>query len=235
MGMTVVKQIVDELFVWNVLNHKEVNIIYYEKISKEDLDDLSQDLKDLYHIPSFLNFSPLSEDIDIIFNLKSTFTERVLWRKDHHHHRLEQLTLNGPPDTLESPCIIKGEPGKGKSALLQQIAMLWASGECGALTKSKLVFFLPLSKAQVLFLLDGYNEFRAQNCPEIKALIKENHRLKNMEVVTTTSECLRHIRPFGALTAEVGDMTEDSAQTLIWKVLMKEHAEGLLLQIQKSR
>ncbi|XP_070092622.1 NLR family CARD domain-containing protein 4 isoform X2 [Equus caballus] len=315
MGMTVIKQVVDELFVWNVVNYAEVNIICCEKVEQDaarqlihmilkkgseacnlflkslekwnyplfqdlngqslfhqmsegDLDDLAQDLKDFYHTPSFLNFYPLGEDIDIIFNLKSTFTEPVLWRKDHHHHRLEQLSLSGLLDTLQSPCIIEGESGKGKSTLLQRIAMLWASGKCRALTKFKLVFFLRLSRAQgglfetlsdqllgipdtirkqtfmakllklrqrVLFLLDGYNEFKAQNCPEIEALIKENHHFKNMVIVTTTTECLRHIRQFGALIAEVGDMTEDSAQALIQEVLIKELADGLLLQIQKSR
>ncbi|XP_019597191.2 NLR family CARD domain-containing protein 4 isoform X1 [Rhinolophus sinicus] len=315
MGMTVIKQVVDELFVWNVLNFEEVNIICCEKVeqdaargiihmilkkgpeacnlflkslekwnyplfqdlngqslfhqmSEEDLDDLAQDLKYLYHTPSFLNFYPLGEDIDIIFNLKSTFTEPVLWRKDQHHHRLEQLTLTGLLDTLQSPCIIEGESGKGKSTLLQRVAMLWASGKCRALTQFKLVFFLQLSRAQgglfetlcdqlvdipdtirkqtfmamllklrqrVLFLLDGYNEFKAQNCPEIEALIKENHRFKNMVIVTTTTECLRHIRQFGALTAELGDMMEESAQALIREVLIKELAEGLVLQIQKSR
>nr|XP_008542653.1 PREDICTED: NLR family CARD domain-containing protein 4 isoform X1 [Equus przewalskii] len=315
MGMTVIKQVVDELFVWNVVNYAEVNSICCEKVEQDaarqlihmilkkgseacnvflkslekwnyplfqdlngqslfhqmsegDLDDLAQDLKDFYHTPSFLNFYPLGEDIDIIFNLKSTFTEPVLWRKDHHHHRLEQLSLSGLLDTLQSPCIIEGESGKGKSTLLQRIAMLWASGKCRALTKFKLVFFLRLSRAQgglfetlsdqllgipdtirkqtfmakllklrqrVLFLLDGYNEFKAQNCPEIEALIKENHHFKNMVIVTTTTECLRHIRQFGALIAEVGDMTEDSAQALIQEVLIKELADGLLLQIRKSR
>nr|XP_006080646.1 NLR family CARD domain-containing protein 4 isoform X2 [Bubalus bubalis] len=315
MGMTVIKQILDELFVWNVMNYEEVNVICGEKfeqdaargvihmilkkgseacnlflkslekcnyplfqelhglslfhqMSEEDLDDLAQELKYFYQSPSFLNFYPLGEDIDIMFNLKSTFTEPVLWKKDRHHHRLEQLTLSGLLDTLQSPCIIEGESGKGKSTLLQRIAMLWASGECQPLTKFKLVFFLRLSRAQgglietlsdqlldipdviskqtfmarllklrqrVLFLLDGYNEFKAQNCPEIEALIKENHRFKNMVIVTTTTESLRHIRQFGALIAEVGDMTESSAQALIREVLRKEFAEGLLLQIQKSR
>ncbi|XP_066122953.1 NLR family CARD domain-containing protein 4 [Saccopteryx bilineata] len=315
MGMTVIKQIVDELLERNVLNFEEVNVICCEKveqdaargvihmvlkkgseacdlflkslekwnfplfqdlngqslfhqISEGDLDDLAQDLKDLYDSPAFLNFYPLGEDIDIIFNLKSTFTEPVLWRKDQHHHRLKQLTLSGLLDTVQSPCIIEGESGKGKSTLLQRIAMLWASGRCVALTKFKLVFFLRLSRAQgglfetlcdqlvdipdtirkqtfmatllklrqrVLFLLDGYNEFKAQNCPEIEALIKENHRFKNMVMVTTTTECLRHIRQFGALIAEVGDMMEESAQALIREVLIKKLAEGLVLQIQKSR
>uniref|UniRef100_A0A8D2JS06 NLR family CARD domain-containing protein 4 n=1 Tax=Sciurus vulgaris TaxID=55149 RepID=A0A8D2JS06_SCIVU len=314
MGMTVTKQIVDDLFAWNVLNSGEVNVICCEKVEQDaargiihmilkkgseacnlflkcletwnyplyqdlngqslfhqipegDLDDLAQDLKDLYHTPSFLNFYPLGEDIDIIFNLKSTFTEPVLWRKDQHHRRVEQLTLSGLLETLQSPCIIEGESGKGKSTLLQRIAMLWASGKCGALRNFKFVFFLRLSRAQgglfetlcdqlldvpdtirkhtfmamllklrqrALFLLDGYNEFKPENCPEIEALIKENHRFKNMVIVTTTTECLRHIRQFGALTVEVGDMTEDSAQVLIREVLIKELAEGLLLQIQKS-
>ncbi|KAM7078178.1 NLR family CARD domain-containing protein 4 isoform 5-T5 [Molossus nigricans] len=90
-------------------------------------------------------------------------------------------------------------------------------------------------RQRVLFLLDGYNEFKAQNCPEIEALIKENHRFKNMVMVTTTTECLRLIRQFGALTCEVGDMTVESAQALIQEVLIKELAEGLVLQIQKSR
>ncbi|XP_037663448.1 NLR family CARD domain-containing protein 4 isoform X2 [Choloepus didactylus] len=315
MGMTVIKQITDDLFALNVLNYEELNIICCEKVeqdaargiihmilkkgseacnlfltslekwnyplfqdlngqslfhqmSEEALDDLAQDLKGLYHTPSFLNFYPLGEEIDIIFNLKSTFTEPVLWKKDQHHHRMEQLTLSGLLETLQSPCIIEGESGKGKSTLLQRIAMLWASGKCEALTKFKFVFFLRLSRAQgglfetlsdqllnipdtirkqtfmaillklrqrVLFLLDGYNEFKPQNCPEIEALIKENHRFKNMVIVTTTTECLRHIRQFGALTVEVGDMTEDSAQALIREVLIKELAEGLLLQIKKSR
>nr|KAF6329128.1 NLR family CARD domain containing 4 [Pipistrellus kuhlii] len=315
MGMTIIKQVVDELFVMKVLNFEEVSTICCEKVEQDaargivhmilkkgseacnlflkflekwdyslfqdlngqslfhqmsegDLDYLAQDLKDLYHSPYFLNFYPLGEDIDIIFNLKSTFTEPVLWRKDQHHHRLDQLTLSGLLDTLQSPCIIEGESGKGKTTLLQRIAMLWASGKCGALTKFKLVFFLRLSRAQgglfetlcdqlleipdtirkqtfmamllrlrqrVLFLLDGYNEFKAQNCPDIEALIKENHRFKNMVMVTTTTESLKRIRQFGALTAEVGDMTEESAQALIREVLVREHAEGLLLQIQQSR
>ncbi|EHB03995.1 NLR family CARD domain-containing protein 4 [Heterocephalus glaber] len=315
MDMTVIKQIVDDLFVWNVLNCEEIGVICREKVEQDaargiihmilkkgsescdlflkslekwnyalfqdlrgkslfqqipegDLDDLAQDLKILYQTPSFLNFYPLGEDFDIIFNLKSIFTEPVLWRKDHHHRRVEQLTLNGLLETLQNPCVIEGESGKGKTTLLQRIAMLWASGKCTTLTKFKFVFFLRLSRAQgglfetlcdqllnvpdtirkwtfmamllklrqgVLFLLDGYNEFKPQNCPEIEALIKENHHFKNMVIVTTTTECLSHIRQFGAQIVEVGDMTEHSAQVLIREVLIKELAEGLLLQIQKSK
>lgn len=235
---------------------------------EEDLDVLAQSLKDFYNSPVFKNFFPLGEDIDIIFNLQITFTEPVLWRKDHRHHRVEQMTLGSLLEALKSPCLIEGESGKGKSTLLQKIAMLWASGNCPALNQFKLVFFIRLSSARgglfetlsdqlvnipdsiskptfralllklhkkVLFLLDAYNEFHPQNCPEIEVLIKENHRFKNMVIVTTTTECLRHIRHVGALTVEVGDMTEDSARVLIREVLINELAEGLLLQIQESR
>ncbi|XP_049640133.1 NLR family CARD domain-containing protein 4 [Suncus etruscus] len=315
MGMTVVKQIVDDLFGWNVLNLGEVDMICCKQVeqdaareivymvlkksseacdlflkslekwnyplfqdlngqslfppmSKEDLDELAQDLKDLYQSPSFLNFHPLGEDIDIIFNLKSTFTEPVLWRKDHHHHRGERLSLTDLLRELQSPCIIEGESGKGKSTLLQRVALLWASGTCQALTRFQLVFFLRLSRAQgglyetvceqllegpgriskraflaqllkmrqkVLFLLDGYNEFRTQNCPELEGLIKENHRFKNMVLVSTTTECLRQIRQFGALVAEVGDMTEEGARALILGVLPLPLAEALLQQMHKTR
>lgn len=315
MGITVIKQICDDLFALNVLNGEEVAIICSNRVeqdaardiihmilkkgsascslflkslenwnyavyqdltgqnlfhqnSEEDLDVLAQSLKDLYNSPVFQNFFPLGKDIDIIFNLRITFTEPVLWRKDHHHHRVEQMTLGGLLEALKSPCLIEGESGKGKSTLLQRIAMLWASGECTALNQFKLVFFVRLSSARgglfetlydqllnipdsiskptfmalllklhkkVLFLLDGYNEFHPQNCPEIEALIKENHRFKNMVIVTTTTECLRHIRHVGALTVEVGDMTEDSTKALIREVLIKELAKGLLFQIQKSR
>ncbi|XP_055474130.1 NLR family CARD domain-containing protein 4 [Psammomys obesus] len=315
MGITVIKQISDDLFTSNVLNSEEVAVIRSERVeqdaarwiihmilkkgseacnlflkclenwnpalyhdltgqslshqnAEEDLEILAQNLKGFYSSPSFLNFYPLGNDIDIIFNLKITFTEPVLWRKDHRHHRVEQLTLDDLLEALQSPCLVEGESGKGKSTLLQRIAMLWASGECRALRSFKLVFFVRLSSARdglfetlcdqllnvsdsfskpafmalllklqkdVLFLLDGYNEFQPQNCPEIETLIKENHRFKNMVIVTTTTECLRHIRQVGALTAEVGDMTEGGAQVLIREMLIRELAEGLLFQIQESR
>uniref|UniRef100_A0A8C9BRM0 NLR family CARD domain containing 4 n=1 Tax=Phocoena sinus TaxID=42100 RepID=A0A8C9BRM0_PHOSS len=35
MGVTVIKQILDELFVWNVLNYAEVNIIFCEKVEQD--------------------------------------------------------------------------------------------------------------------------------------------------------------------------------------------------------
>ncbi|XP_029326773.1 NLR family CARD domain-containing protein 4 [Mus caroli] len=315
MGLTVTRQICDDLLELNVLNNQEADLIYCEplereaarkiihmtmqkgsaacnlflkslenwdyfvyqdltgqnlsyQVTEEDLNVLAQNLKDLYNSPAFLNFYPLGEDIDIIFNLEKTFTEPIMWKKDHRHHRVEQLTLGSLLEALKSPCLIEGESGKGKSTLLQRIAMLWASGACRALKGFKLVFFIHLRSArgglfetlydqllnipdsiskptfktlllklhkEVLFLLDGYNEFHPQNCPEIEALIKENHRFKNMVIVTTTTECLRHIRHVGALTAEVGDMTEDSAKVLIEAVLVPDQVERLWFQIQKSR
>ncbi|XP_075122641.1 NLR family CARD domain-containing protein 4 [Leptodactylus fuscus] len=45
---------------------------------------------------------------------------------------------------LESPCIIEGEAGKGKSTMLKRIAVLWASERCQQLLEYKLVFFVTL-------------------------------------------------------------------------------------------
>ena len=109
---------------------------------------MAQNLKDLYNNPAFLNFYPLGEDIDIIFNLEKTFTEPIMWKKDHRHHRVEQLTLGSLLEALKSPCLIEGESGKGKSTLLQRIAMLWASGGCRALKGFRLVFFIHLRSAR---------------------------------------------------------------------------------------
>ncbi|KAG8504816.1 NLR family CARD domain-containing protein 4, partial [Galemys pyrenaicus] len=276
MGMTVINQIVDDLFAWNVLNLEEVDNICCEKLEQnagrciihmilkkgseacnlflkslekwnyplfqdlngqsllpqmleEDLGDLAQDLKELYRTPSFLNFYPLGEDIDIIFNLKSIFTDPVLWRKDQHHHH--------------SPCIIERESGKGKTTLLQQIAMLWGSGKCPALTKFKLVFFVYLRRAQgglheTLKSRGFFFSLMAtmNSTPRLpRNQSPDNHRLKNKVIIVTTTESLRYIRQLGALIAEVGDVTNESAQTLIREVLIKELTEGMLQQIQNSR
>ncbi|XP_055981745.1 NLR family CARD domain-containing protein 4 [Sorex fumeus] len=315
MGMTVVKQVSDELLAWNVLNSEEVQIICCEKVEQEAarkmvhmilmkgpeacdlflkslerwnfplfqdlngqslpgqpseaaLDELAQELKDLYLAPSFLNFYPLGEDIDILFNLQRTFTEPVLWRKDLCHRRVEPLSLGELLLGLQSPCILEGESGKGKSTLLQRVAVLWASGACAPLARFQLVFFVRLRGARaglydtlcaqlldrperlparpflalllrlgrrVLFLLDGYNEFRAQDCPELDGLIRRNHRSKHAVLVSTTPEGLGRIRQCGALTAEVGDMDEASARALVRAVLDPEPAAGLLRQLQTSR
>lgn len=49
---------------------------------------LAQNLKNFfYFMPSFLNFYPLGQDINMIFNLRNTFTEPVLWQTAQHHGR----------------------------------------------------------------------------------------------------------------------------------------------------
>lgn len=106
---------------WNYPVYQDLtgHSLFHQNL-EEDLDVLAQSLKDLYNSPVFKNFFPLGEDIDIIFNLQITFTEPVLWRKDHRHHRVEQMTLGSLLEALKSPCLIEGESGKGKSTLLQK-------------------------------------------------------------------------------------------------------------------
>ncbi|XP_008123700.2 NLR family CARD domain-containing protein 4 isoform X2 [Anolis carolinensis] len=237
-------------------------------MTEEDLDCLVQDLIYFYTFPLFEKFHPLGEEIDIIFDLTSTYTDTLLWKKDIHNIRFEQLSLKTLLEELKNPCIIEGEAGKGKTTLLKKIALLWAKGDHPCLSKFKLVFFISLSGAQeglyetvceqlltkeyrickkdfmkilvslrekVLFLLDGYDEFKSQNCPEIESLIKENHKFKNTVIVTTRTETISSLRLFGSLIVETGDLTVESAKQLVRKVLRTEElAGGLLSQLEKT-
>ncbi|XP_026551306.1 NLR family CARD domain-containing protein 4 [Pseudonaja textilis] len=236
------------------------------QVRQQDVNYLAQDLTNLYRHKSFERFHPLGEEIDIIFDLKNTYTDILLWKKDIHNSRLAQMTLNALLDELESPCIIEGEAGKGKTTLLKKIALLWANEDHPSLMRFKLVFFISLSgveaglyeticeqllrknyrickedfmeilellEEKVLFLLDGYDEFKSQSCPEIEALIKESHRFKNTVIVTTRTESIRSLRLFGSLIAETGDLTVESAKTLVKNVLEEATiAEGLLSQLE---
>ncbi|XP_044309520.1 NLR family CARD domain-containing protein 4 [Varanus komodoensis] len=89
-------------------------------------------------------------------------------------------------------------------------------------------------REKVLFLLDGYDEFQSQNCPEIESLIKENHKFKNTVIVTTRTESISSLRLFGSLIAKTGDLTKESAKQLIRNVLRTELAEGLLSQLERT-
>ncbi|XP_042302185.1 NLR family CARD domain-containing protein 4 [Sceloporus undulatus] len=235
---------------------------------QEDFDCLVQDLINFYKYPLFEKFHPLGEEIDIIFDLTTTYTDTLLWKKDIHNIRLGQLSLKALLDELKNPCIIEGEAGKGKTTLLKKIALLWANGDHPSLTKFKLVFFISLSGARgglyetvceqlltkkyrickekfmeilgslrekALFLLDGYDEFKSQRCPEIESLIKENYKFKNTVIVTTRTESISSLRLFGSLIAETGDLTMESAKQLVRNVLRKDKlAEGLLSQMEKT-
>ncbi|XP_070590240.1 NLR family CARD domain-containing protein 4 isoform X2 [Erythrolamprus reginae] len=236
------------------------------QVTQQAVDYLAQDLTDLYRNPSFERFHPLGEEIDIIFDLKNTYTDILLWKKDIRNSRVAQMTLKTLLDELESPCIIEGEAGKGKTTLLKKIALLWANEDHPSLMQFKLVFFIRLSGVEaglyeticgqllkkkyrickedfmeilellaerVLFLLDGYDEFKSQSCPEIEALIKESHKFKNRVIVTTRTESIQKLRLFGSLIAETGDLTVESAKTLVENVLTDATlAEGLLSQLE---
>ncbi|XP_053159586.1 NLR family CARD domain-containing protein 4 [Hemicordylus capensis] len=88
-------------------------------------------------------------------------------------------------------------------------------------------------REKVLFLLDGYDEFRSQNCPEIELLIKENHQFKNTVILTTRTESISRVRHIGSLIAETGDLSTESATKLVRNVLKPKLAEGLLSQLEK--
>ncbi|XP_073413616.1 NLR family CARD domain-containing protein 4 [Dendrobates tinctorius] len=115
-------------------------------ITESDIDELETFLKRFYRYPCFQNFYPLGEEtgIDIIFDLETTFTDPLLWKKDIHNRRKEKMKFEEVLHILKSPCIIEGEAGKGKSTMLKRIAVLWASEKCQPLQDYKLVFFITL-------------------------------------------------------------------------------------------
>lgn len=123
-------------------SHKDV----LSSITDKDIDELEKFLKRFYRYPGFQNFYPLGEEtgIDIIFNLETTFSDPLLWKKDILNHRKEKMKFEDVLCKLESPCIIEGEAGKGKTTMLKRIAVLWASEKWQHLQGYKLVFFITL-------------------------------------------------------------------------------------------
>ncbi|XP_077342626.1 NLR family CARD domain-containing protein 4 [Lithobates pipiens] len=239
----------------------------FGRVTDEDLEDLERLLKRLYNSKFFQNIFPLGKEIDIIFDLETTFTDPLLWKKDTFNQRKEQITLEDLLHILESPCIIEGEAGKGKTTILKRIAYLWASGKCESLKQYKLVFFITLRSMSVnlyetmcdqlfpvtsnwnkkefmhkiwklgpniLFLLDGYDEFSCESCAEVDDLIKHNYKFGSTAIVTTRTESLKEVRHCASLIVETSDFTIESAKKLISNVLQEEEATALLQQLDET-
>ncbi|XP_054050187.1 NLR family CARD domain-containing protein 4 isoform X3 [Rissa tridactyla] len=100
--------------------------------------------------------------------------------------------------------------------------------------KQDFMKMLLAQRQRVLFLLDGYDEFKPPNCPEIEAMIKENHKFKNVVIIATRTESIHKIRQFGSLIAEIGDLSEESCKKLIKNVLTNKMADGLLNQLTEA-
>ncbi|NXP15505.1 NLRC4 protein, partial [Thinocorus orbignyianus] len=100
--------------------------------------------------------------------------------------------------------------------------------------KQDFMKMLLAQRHRVLFLLDGYDEFKPPNCPEIEAMIKENHKFKNTVIISTRTESIHKIRQVGSLIAEIGDLSEESCKKLIRNVLTNKLADGLLNQLKEA-
>ncbi|NWQ75162.1 NLRC4 protein, partial [Columbina picui] len=100
--------------------------------------------------------------------------------------------------------------------------------------KQDFMKMLLAQRQRVLFLLDGYDEFKPSNCLEIEAMIKENHKFKNMVIIATRTESIHKIRQFGSLVAEIGDLSDESCEKLIKNVLTNKLADGLLNQLKEA-
>ncbi|KAM9608565.1 LOW QUALITY PROTEIN: NLR family CARD domain-containing protein 4 [Morphnus guianensis] len=98
--------------------------------------------------------------------------------------------------------------------------------------KQAFMKMLLVQRQKVLLLLDGYDEFKPPNCPEIEAMIKENHKFRNMVIIATRTGSIHKIRQFGSLIAVIGDLSEKSCKKLINNVYKLAH--GLLNQLKEA-
>ncbi|XP_067844549.1 NLR family CARD domain-containing protein 4-like [Heptranchias perlo] len=238
-----------------------------KKYEEKDVETIAEDLRNLYLSSAFQKFHPLGEEIDIIFDLETTFSDAVFWKKNTNNHTIGQLMFQDLLGELKNLTVIEGEAGKGKTTLLKRIASLWASGKQPSLNHFKLVFFISLRSMRkglyesiceqllrepysldsltfmktieylernVLFCLDGYDEFKPQDYPETSRLFTKNAQYKHMVVLTTRTESLSQVRSYADLLVKIGDLSYGSAQMLIQNVLEESLANSLLTQLEQS-
>ncbi|XP_072367516.1 NLR family CARD domain-containing protein 4-like [Scyliorhinus torazame] len=243
------------------------NITSIKKYTENNVQMIAQDLRNLYLSPAFQKFHPLGEEIDIIFDLETTFSDAVFWKKNTNNRTTNQLKFRDLLDELKNLSVIEGEAGKGKTTLLKRIASLWASGKQPSLNRFKLVFFVSLRSMQkglyesiceqllkepysldsptfmkiievlehnVLFCLDGFDEFKPQDYPETARLFTKNAQYKHTVVLTTRTETLSQVRSYADLLVKIGDLSYNSAKMLIENVLEESLAKSLLTQLEQS-
>nr|AGQ17904.1 NLR family CARD domain-containing protein 4 [Ginglymostoma cirratum] len=119
-----------------------------QKYTEKDVEMIAEDLRRLYLSSAFQRFHPLGEEIDIIFDLETTFSDAVFWKKSTSNRTINQLQFQDLLGELKDLTVIEGEAGKGKTTVLKRIASLWASGKCSSLNGFKLVFFISLRSMQ---------------------------------------------------------------------------------------
>ncbi|XP_072436686.1 NLR family CARD domain-containing protein 4-like isoform X1 [Chiloscyllium punctatum] len=116
--------------------------------TEKDVEMIAEDLRRLYLSSAFQKFHPLGEEIDIIFDLETTFSDAVFWKKNTSNRIINQLQFQDLLGELKDLTVIEGEAGKGKTTVLKRIASLWASRKHSSLNGFKLVFFISLRSMQ---------------------------------------------------------------------------------------
>ncbi|XP_036118491.1 NLR family CARD domain-containing protein 4 isoform X4 [Molossus molossus] len=137
MGMTVTKQIVDELFVWNVLNFEEVNIICCEKVEqdaargiihmilKKGSEACNLFLKSLekWNYPLFQDLNGQSGLTDSLGNLKNLITlilDNIKMNEEDAIKLAEGLT------NLKNMCLLRlthlSDIGKGMDYMVKSVS-----------------------------------------------------------------------------------------------------------------
>ncbi|KAM8960819.1 baculoviral IAP repeat-containing protein 1-like [Pelodytes ibericus] len=109
--------------------------------------NLKCQLMNIYSNSFFSKVSPFPESSHVSVDLKSLFADISVVLKDTRNHPVQQLTLPDILCGLSDITMIEGEVGSGKSALLQKIAILWASGTCPILSRFSHVFYISVSSS----------------------------------------------------------------------------------------
>ncbi|KAM8961268.1 baculoviral IAP repeat-containing protein 1-like [Pelodytes ibericus] len=125
------------------LGFKNITFQHFEAVKA-----LHNHLIQTYSDPAFQKSSPFGDTIEMSVDLRSLFADISVVLKDTRNQPVQQLTLPDILCGLSDITMIEGEVGSGKSALLQKIAILWASGTCPILSRFSHVFYISVSSIE---------------------------------------------------------------------------------------
>uniref|UniRef100_A0A8C5SW07 NLR family apoptosis inhibitory protein n=1 Tax=Laticauda laticaudata TaxID=8630 RepID=A0A8C5SW07_LATLA len=120
----------------------------FTDIVPDEREWLQRKLSEAYNDFSFRKTFSFGDHTHFAVDLKLLYGDLAIVSKDISNQPQQQLTLPEILESFYSITVIEGEAGSGKTALLQKIAILWASGCCPILSRFKLVFYLSLNSGK---------------------------------------------------------------------------------------
>ncbi|XP_039614257.1 LOW QUALITY PROTEIN: baculoviral IAP repeat-containing protein 1-like [Polypterus senegalus] len=152
---------------------------------------LQSELRELYNSAAFRKIFPFPDSPNVSPDLKHVFASLPLVKKNLRNQPVQKVGVPVLLKNLSSITVIEGEAGSGKSALLRRIAILWASGNCPALRRFKLVFHLSLNTSQKDQSLSAM--ISEQLCPDrmdvSEQFVEETVRKLNNQVLFLLDDC----------------------------------------------